>query len=140
VEGDRARRLTSLAVAGTLALALLCLAVGAALAWSGPADWATAAVPAADLPAAIGRGAPSGWLSLGGLLLIAVPSVRVVGMLAEFGRSGQRGSLIAGTLLLAILLGGAAKAAFAPATPEAAAAGDPAAPGSATHPSDGQPR
>ena len=113
--------MTTLAVAGTLALALLALGVGTALALAAPAGWSTKAVRVTALPAALAAGTPAAWLSLGGLLTLAVPSVRVAGTLVGLWREGRRGSAAAGAALLVILLGSLGAAAVgpdAPPTPE----------------------
>lgn len=109
MEGHRAQRLTTLAVAAGLLAALACLAAGALL---GVRAEEEALVPLgfAALAAGLPEGRPAAWLSLGTLLLVATPCLRLGGLLFVFHARGQRRALAACACLLLLLLAGLGRA------------------------------
>ncbi len=105
MEGDRARQLTTRLVAVGLGLGMLCLAVGVVLGLlsGGPQD--RPVLPYRELPAGLVAGDPLAWQSLGALLLILTPSLRLIGMTLTFHAEEDRRALLSAGVLVVALLG-----------------------------------
>ena len=105
MEGHRARKLTTRLVAAGLAVAIVCLVTGAALAIARP-ESELAPLGLRAMGEGLGAGHPGAWLSLGALVLIVTPCLRLAGLLAVFQAEGERRALFAcGALILLLLVG-----------------------------------
>jgi hypothetical protein len=100
VDGDRARRVTTGAVATALVLGLTCF--GAALALGLPAR--AGVTPFGGLVAGLLRADPAAFVGAGVLLLLASPLLRLSGLIAAFWRAGDRAALAAALGTLALLV------------------------------------
>ena len=92
-----------------LALSLGAIAIGLALSVRAPLAEDARGLAIGDVPAGLLRGDGAAWLSLGALVLLALPAVRVAGILLTLRAEGDRRGLVAGAVLLVILLGGLAQ-------------------------------
>lgn len=61
------------------------------------------AVPAARLPGALAGGDAAAWLTLGLLVLVATPFVRVLGSLVAFAREGDRRYVLVTAAVFAVM-------------------------------------
>lgn len=99
MEGDRARRLTTLAVTGALVVALACFAAAIARGLTpGPVT------PLRGLVPGLLRAEAGALAGAGTLVLLVVPLVRLSGLAAQFWRAGDRTSLAAAAATLALLV------------------------------------
>ena len=119
MESPRTRRLSTLLVGVGLVLGMLCLLVGTLLQIaSDAASAADRALAARDIATALAAGDPRAWLSLGALIMITTPSLRLAGMLGTFTderspRAFAATAVVLTTLLVALT--GALRAAPEPA-------------------------
>ncbi len=110
MESDRARRLTTFLVGAGLLAGAVCLLVGTGLAVRKPLPDGACSLAAGEIPSALAAGDPAAWLSLGCLLVIATPCLRLVGMLLSFHSERAWRALTAATVVLALLVTGLAGA------------------------------
>ena len=106
MEGLRARKLTTVLVAVGVALAVVCLLVGGVLGFLAGPDEPFAALGLRAIGEGLLAGRPAAWLSLGALLLVATPCLRLIGLLVVFHTEGERRALAACAALLALILAG----------------------------------
>jgi len=89
-----------------IALSVALMAVGLVLGLAQGAGLPRAVVPLAELPRALGALRPAAYLSLGLIVLIATPFVRVAGSLVVFARERDgRYVLVTASVLLIMCVG-----------------------------------
>jgi len=86
-----------------VALSVAVMAVGLTLAVLAGDGLPHGAVPAARLPRALAAGEAAAWLTLGLLVLVATPFVRVAGSLVAFAREGDRRYVAVTAAVLAVM-------------------------------------
>ncbi|OGS01573.1 MAG: hypothetical protein A3G41_06225 [Elusimicrobia bacterium RIFCSPLOWO2_12_FULL_59_9] len=79
----------SAVLAGGLILALFLMLLGTALAWKNSGGFSPRATPLAELAAALRRLEPTAVASLGIIVLLATPALRVAALLAGYARRRQ---------------------------------------------------
>ena len=87
-----------------IAVSVLLLAMGLVLDALRGEGISTRVVPVADLPAALGSLDPAAFLSLGLIVLIATPFVRVGGSIVTFARQHDRRYVVITSIVLAVML------------------------------------
>lgn len=123
MEVDRSRQLTTRALGFQLLVVCACLLVGAVA--TARSDATLGALGPRAILQGLASFSPEAWLSLGVLLLILTPTVRVVGTLLTFSLQGRGKSVLAAIVLLGFLLGALILAPSQPTT-KASADGDAA--------------
>ena len=103
MERDRPHKLTNPAVGVLLLLALLAMLAGIGLAFRTPFPENARVVSLAALPGGLAALDPAAWVTLGGLLLLATPIARLLGMGVGFARGQDRRALLAVVVVLLIM-------------------------------------
>ena len=87
-----------------IAVSVVLLAIGLVLDAARGEGLSTKVVPVADLPAALASLDPAAFLSLGLIVLIATPFVRVGGSIVTFARQHDRRYVVVTSVVLAVML------------------------------------
>lgn len=101
-DADVNRTVSRVLLAG-LALAFAFMALGTVLAALHPGPLSPHATPVPALGAALGRGDPAGFLSLGLLILLATPALRVLVVFIEYLRRREWLFALISLVVLAVL-------------------------------------
>ncbi len=105
MESRHTRRLSTVLVGIGITLGTLCLLVGTVLHMaSDAASAADRALAAQDIAAGLAAGDARAWLSLGALLIILTPSLRLAGMLGTFTDERTPRAFAAAAVVLITLL------------------------------------
>jgi len=86
-----------------IAVSVALMAIGLVLGLFDKQGMATHVVPLADLPSLLRSFDPAAYLSLGLIVLIATPFVRVLGSVVAFAREGDRRYVLITAVVLAVM-------------------------------------
>jgi uncharacterized membrane protein len=100
---DPVERTIHLVLLAGIAVSVALMAAGLALGLLKGAGIPRGVVPLADLPGALRALSPAAFLSLGLIVLIATPFVRVAGSLIAFVREGDRRYVVITAVVLAVM-------------------------------------
>jgi uncharacterized membrane protein len=100
---DPVERTIHLVLLAGIAVSVVLMAAGLALGLLKGAGMPRGVVPLADLPRAARALSPAAFLSLGLIVLIATPFVRVAGSLVAFARDGDRRYVLITAVVLAVM-------------------------------------
>jgi len=100
---DPVERTIHLVLLAGIAVSVALMAVGLALGMLQGGGIPRGVVPLADLPEAARALTPAAFLSLGLIVLIATPFVRVAGSLVAFAREGDRRYVVITAVVLAVM-------------------------------------
>ena len=100
---DPVERTIHLVLLAGIAVSVALMAVGLALGMLQGGSIPRGVVPLADLPGAVRALTPAAFLSLGLIVLIATPFVRVAGSLVAFAREGDRRYVVITAVVLAVM-------------------------------------
>jgi uncharacterized membrane protein len=100
---DPIERMVSRALAAGITVSVAFMAAGLILGLVDKEGMPSHAVPLADLPSLLGALDPAAYLSLGLLLLIATPFVRVAGSMVAFALQRDRRYVLVTALVLAVM-------------------------------------
>lgn len=101
---DQGSATTTRAVGLTLLASMATLLFGLLLAARAGNDVAPSTVPIGELLGGLAVWQPAAWLSLGLLLLLVTPLVRLGGMLRDFLRAGQRWAALSASVVILLLV------------------------------------
>jgi uncharacterized membrane protein len=96
-------RMVSRVLKAGVAIAVALMAVGLVLSVFDQEGMPSRVVPLADLPSLLGNLDPAAYLSLGLIVLIATPFVRVVGSIIAFARERDRRYVLVTSVVLAVM-------------------------------------
>jgi uncharacterized membrane protein len=100
---DAVERMVNVVLTAGIVVTIVLLAAGLVLSVAEGQGLPTQMVPLADLPSLLLAFDPAAYLSLGLIVLIATPFVRVAGSIVAFARAGDRRYVLITAVVLAVM-------------------------------------